>query len=206
MHALCGTVVHARGIVRNLVGNRERHFVEVDIPHQILELAVQRIIRILGVDAINAHVGGSRRHRTGRVSMEIAVLRIGLGPRNTHISSTNAFESRQSLAHQLADGGILLGHGLFQTNRIDMHRHTLYARIGAKTQRGHHQPNTQIVVRAHAGTFGVRHIHPCVAGHVIFGGWHHGNAGRGETDGHIAVLEAASEVHVEAVWQAHAAQ
>ena len=125
--------------------------------------------------------------------MEIAVLRIGLGPRNTHISSTNAFESRQSLAHQLADGGILLGHGLFQTNRIDMHRHTLYARIGAK-------------VRAHAGAFGVRHIHPCVAGHVIFGGWHHGNAGRGETDGHIAVSETASEVHVEAVWQAHAAQ
>ena len=49
VHALCGTVVHARGIVRSLVGNRERHFVEVDIPHQILELAVQRIIRMLAL-------------------------------------------------------------------------------------------------------------------------------------------------------------
>ena len=205
MREMLGIALLSGGLVCSFVRNRKRHLVEVDILYQILELSVQRIVRIITVTAIDTQVSGFRRHRPRRIPMEIAVFRIGFGSGNAHISGTDSFERGQCLAHQLADGGILLGHGLFQTNRIDMHRYALDAWIGTETQRSHHQSDTQIVVRAHASAFGVRHIHPCMACRIVSGGRHHGNACGSEADRHIAVLEAASEIHVETVRKAHAA-
>ena len=142
MREMLGIALLAGGLVCGFVRNRKRHLVEVDILHQSLELAVQRIVRIFTVTAIGTQVSGFWRHRPRRIPMEIAVLRIGFGSGNAHISGTDSFECGQRLAHQLADGGILLGHGLFQTNRIDMHRYALDAWISTETQRGHHQSDT----------------------------------------------------------------
>ncbi len=209
-----------RGVSRN----RERHLVEVDVLHQVLEPAVDGIAirvaisrgrsiravgglrRIGGFPGLLRQIGGMRGARLGWVAVEVPVFRIGFGSGGADFARADALERVQRLAHQLADRRILFGHRLFEPDRIDVQRHPADIGVRAEAQRGHHQADAKVVVGAHACAFGSFHLDPGVLGGVVPGRRHHGHAGGGEADGHVAVLEAAPKIHIETVREAQAAQ
>ena len=213
----------------------EHDLVQIDVTHEILELAVQNVLVGLparlprprtgavcsarrGQVAAALRRGGLGRlllirgiihgagQRMRRVAMVIAVLGVGLGPAQTGVAPARAFEGTQHPAHQIGDRGILFGHGLLEPDRVDVQRHPANARARPEAQRGHHQPGPQVVLGAQRGPVVVAQRHPRMLRIVVAAGRHHRGAGRGESDRGLSPGQIRAEVHVEAIRQPQPAQ
>ncbi len=147
----------------------ERHVVEVDASHEVLELAVDAFVApaIVVLWTLPRVFRGFRRHGTHHVgacfAVHVAVFGVGFRSGGAHFPRADAFERVQRLAHEFADGGVLFRDRLLESDRVDLHGHPSHVRVGAEAQRCHHQAHTQIVVGAHAGAFGVGQFRPCAA-------------------------------------------
>ena len=133
--------------------------------HEILELAVHGFLftLILGLvflfvlSLLRSHPGGDG---LGGIAVYVAILGISLGPSGGHLTRTHAFKGLQSLSHHGPDGRVLLVDSLFQTDGVDLQADLAHSWIRSEGQGGHHQPDAQIVVSAHGGTFALVQVPP----------------------------------------------
>ena len=100
--------------------------------------------------------------------MHIAVLGLGLAAGRSHITGMHALECAQRLAHHRLDGGVLFGHGLLKTERVNMQRHLLHIVTCAKAQQRQHQADAQIIVGTERRTLAVPQGDP-LAGQDLHG-------------------------------------
>ncbi len=112
----------------------------------------------------------------------------------------------QRVAHQRLDRAVLLLDRLFEPTRIDDDAHFTDARARAERERRHHQSHAQVVACAELRPCGVIEIEPVVGGRYVFARRNERGSGRGDGDGQPAGVEVVTEVGVEPVGQAQAAQ